>query len=333
MDEKLKVIREKILSYYGLDIEEAKCYFSTQNYAFIFKEKPYMIRVSIGSSKSRQETLSEILWVDDLKQFSDTICEPSPSLNDHLIEEFDIDGISYRTAMFRTARGKVKDIAKMDPMYFIAVGDLLGTIHAASSDANRQGIRYKRPVWEDKRDGLINAVRDKMDPAMLARIEKEYEQIKAVPRDDDSFGMIHGDFHPNNFFAEGNNIWVFDFDDCCYGYYMNDIATVLISWLVFGYKVPESRRKVLYEDILPYFRIGYELHMKYDEEYWSLLEQFMRFRQSGLALALTKMSLNGGLTEEIDRIKNLTYLMLQYDDILEGLDIILQKAASQSAND
>jgi hypothetical protein len=28
----------------------------------------------------------------------------------------------------------------MDPMYFIAVGVLLGTIHAASSDANRQSI-------------------------------------------------------------------------------------------------------------------------------------------------------------------------------------------------
>ncbi|MEG7530974.1 MAG: hypothetical protein RSF83_06215, partial [Hungatella sp.] len=67
MNEKIKAIREKIISCYGMDIEEAKCYFSTSNYAFIFKEQPYMIRVSLGIKKTRQELLSEYMWLDDLK--------------------------------------------------------------------------------------------------------------------------------------------------------------------------------------------------------------------------------------------------------------------------
>ena len=53
MGKELREIREELLERYGLDIDEAKCYFSTQNYAFIFPGKPNMIRVSIGSVKTR----------------------------------------------------------------------------------------------------------------------------------------------------------------------------------------------------------------------------------------------------------------------------------------
>ena len=67
-------MRGILLERYGVDIDEAVCRFSTQNYAFIFSEKPYMIRVSISPKKSRKEILSELMWVDDLKPFKQTIC-------------------------------------------------------------------------------------------------------------------------------------------------------------------------------------------------------------------------------------------------------------------
>ena len=45
-----------------------------QNYAFIFPEHPYMIRCQHDTEKTRKEILSELMWVDDLKQFKQTIC-------------------------------------------------------------------------------------------------------------------------------------------------------------------------------------------------------------------------------------------------------------------
>ena len=88
MNEELKkMMREILLESYGVDIDEAKCHYSTQNYAFIFPEHPYMIRVSMTPKKTRKEILSELMWVDDLKQFKQTICEPSVSLKGNLLEE------------------------------------------------------------------------------------------------------------------------------------------------------------------------------------------------------------------------------------------------------
>ena len=140
MNEKLKETMRKLLQEcYGVDIAEARCHYSTQNYAFIFPNHPYMIRVNMTPQKTRKEILSELMWIDDLKQFKQTICEPSVSLNGKLLEEFEIDGVTYRASMFRTARGNVQVTTKMDPMFFICVGELLGAIHHTST--NEREIR------------------------------------------------------------------------------------------------------------------------------------------------------------------------------------------------
>lgn len=329
MNEELNVIRKQLLDCYGLDINEAKCYFSTQNYAFIFPDKPNMIRVSIGKGKSREETLSEVLWVDDLKQFSETVCEPFPSLKNHIIEEFELDGVHYRAAMFRTAKGNVRDISRMDPMYFITVGDFLGRIHAASADAANQGITYRRKKWYDKRDITMESARKVLSPEMMERIEQIYCRVKEVPEDPRWFGMIHGDFHTNNFFVDGNNIWAFDFDECCYGYFMYDIASALITWLMYGYGMDQNktRRQTLYEDILPYFRSGYSLHLNLPEEHWDTLELFLEDRCCVMALALSQIQ-KSGILKDLDATRQFVCFPLTQDDILDGFDTILKQAGA-----
>ena len=78
---------------------------------------------------------------------------------------------------------------------------------------------------------------------LMERIDGIYEKVKAVPEDPRWFGMIHGDFHSNNYFVDGNNIWIFDFDECNYGYFMYDIASACITWAL-----PISRpSSVIYE--------------------------------------------------------------------------------------
>lgn len=330
MEKELQAIRDELLTCYGLDIEEAKCFFSTQNYAFIFPGKPNMIRVSIGSAKTREETMSEVLWVDDLKQFSQTVCEPFPSLKNHIVEEFEIEGRHYRAAMFRTARGAVRDISELDPMHFISVGDLLGRIHAASADSAKSGITYKRKKWYEKQAPSFAYARENLPAEVMARIDGIYEKVKAVPEDPSWFGMIHGDFHTNNYFVDGNNIWIFDFDECNYGYFMYDIASACIAWLMNGYHMEKSRRQVLEEDILPYFRIGYELHLKFPEEHWKLLELFIEYRTSIMVVALSKIR-SSGILSDMEQARQFVTFPLMQENVLDGFDMILRKKGAIKA--
>ena len=46
------------------------------------------------------------------------------------------------------------------------------------------------------------------------------------PKIADSYGLIHNDFNDGNFTVDYDNgdITVFDFDDCCYFWFMYDLA-------------------------------------------------------------------------------------------------------------
>jgi len=70
--------------------------------------------------------------------------------------------------------------------------------------------------------------------AVLFEKAKILEIVRGLPKDRDNYGMIHADFHGGNFFVdvESKTITVFDFDDCCCGWYAMDIAMSLFDILV-----------------------------------------------------------------------------------------------------
>ena len=199
-------MRAIILDRYGADIENAKCHFSTHNYAFVFPGEPFMIRVSVTPQKSRSEILSELMWLDDLKQFKKTVCEPNVSLRGNLLEEFEVEGRTYRASMFRTARGVIKTTTNMTPLYFICVGDLLGAIHHVSTDERQLGMKFKRKSKAADFAALKMRVADKVPPHIMEKIQKIETQVNSLPQDIGRYGICHGDFHMNNFFVEENNM-------------------------------------------------------------------------------------------------------------------------------
>ena len=59
------------------------------------------------------------------------------------------------------------------------------------------------------------------------RIRSILGEINSLPKDQDSFGLIHGDFNDGNFTVDYSNgdITVFDFDDSCYFWFMYELAS------------------------------------------------------------------------------------------------------------
>ena len=319
MNEKLKQkLRVVLQERYGVDIDKAKCYFSTQNYAFIFPGEPFMIRVSATAKKTRSEIMSELMWVDDLKLFKQTICEPNVSLLGNILEEFEIDGKIYRASMFRTARGVIKETTDMTPMYFICVGDLLGAIHYVSTNERESGIKFKRSSQQEKFNALKERVFDKVPEGIKERILKIEEKVNALPQEVGRYGICHGDFHMNNFFVEENNVWVFDFDGCAYANYLYDVASFVQACFLRGYGAGKDLRKLMNEELLHYFKIGYNLNMKCPENFWDDLDLFIAYRT-----ALTYMSLleidNIGVVDDSNKIKQFFAYIISQDDIMDAM--------------
>jgi len=43
----------------------------------------------------------------------------------------------------------------------------------------------------------------------------------------ESYGLVHCDVNPTNFYVNDGQITLFDFDDCAYNWFINDIAVAL----------------------------------------------------------------------------------------------------------
>lgn len=326
MNEELKQKMKVVLQErYGVDIDKAKCYFSTQNFAFVFPGEPFMIRVSATEKKTRSEIMSELMWIDDLKLFKQTICEPNVSLLGNILEEFKIDGKVYRASMFRTARGVIKETTDMTPMFFICVGDLLGTIHYVSTNERESGLKFKRSSQQEKFSALKERVFDKVPEGIKERILKIEEKVNALPREIGRYGICHGDFHMNNFFVEENNVWVFDFDGCAYANYLYDVASFVQACFLRGYGAGKDLRKLMNEDMLHYFKIGYNLNMKCPDNFWDDLELFIEYRT-----ALTYMSLleidNIGVVDDSNKIKQFFAYIISQDDIMDAMTGAMKNA-------
>ena len=319
MNEHLKnAMRDILLDRYGIDIYRSRRFFSTQNHAFIFPGEPFMIRVSITQKKTRSELLSELMWLDDLKQFKQTVCEPSVSLLGNLLEEFEIDGQTYRASMFRTARGVIKTGTEMTPMFFICCGDLLGAIHHVSTDEREKGFKFMRGTKADDFAALKERVRDKTPANIMERINRIEAQVAALPREIGHYGICHCDFHMDNFFVEENNIWVFDFDSCAYTHYLYDVASFVQACFLRGYGAGRDLRVVMENEILHYFKIGYTLNKNCDEHFWDHLELFIMYRTALTYMALCEIE-RTGVTIDIQRAKQLFTYLVSQDDILDAM--------------
>lgn len=319
MNEELKSKMRSILTErFGVDIDQATCRFSTQNYAFLFLGKPFMIRVSMTPKKSRKEVLSELVWIDDLKQFKQTICEPHVSLKGNLLEEFEIDGVTYRACMFRTARGVIKTTREMTPMFFICVGELLGIIHHVSTEERKLGFKFCRSNKSDDFAAMKERTFPKISGEIQKRILEIEAQVNSLSQDAGLYGLCHGDFHMNNFFVEDNNIWVFDFDSSAYAHYMYDIASFVQACLLSGYGAGKDLRQALQEDLLPYFKIGYGLNKKSDDAFWSQLDLFLAYRTALTYMTLCEID-DIGVVDNTQKVKQGIAFLMTQEDILDGM--------------
>ena len=75
----------------------------------------------------------------------------------------------------------------------------------------------------------------------------------------DTYGMIHCDAHPGNFFLDNGKLTFFDFDDCCFQWFVFDVATIVFSAVLQPWMGnSQSDREALATTFLHYFFEGYD---------------------------------------------------------------------------
>ncbi len=213
---------------------------------------------------------SELDWMRFLSTHGISVTRPVPSRRGCLVEQVEEDGQSYILAAFEKARGVLAEELHADQWTEALsrnLGRTVGRMHAVSRNYLPPEVLIRRPEW-DQIDSCYhcNTVLDQTFSMIQTKREQMRQAVKALPRDPGSFGLIHGDLHCANFFVDiaDNNITLFDFDDCFYGWYAMDIAMSVFDLVVL---YPVKDQAVFASNFLERYLEGY-LHENRLEAVW-----------------------------------------------------------------
>jgi Ser/Thr protein kinase RdoA (MazF antagonist) len=213
-----------------------------------------------------------------------------PSRNGSLLEIILAEGMDFRIASFVKGQGlrvpdngyRYREEAPIEE-YFQNWGQVLGQMHALARDYEPDSERVRRPAWFELRGKILQRV-NQMPPHLdivRTRIQATLDEIRSLPKTDDSFGLIHGDFNDGNFTVNYNNgdITVFDFDDSCYFWYVYELATAWEGGIGRVMFCDLEERKAFMAHYMDQVMEGYNREYSLSDEWLERLPLFLKLIQ------------------------------------------------------
>lgn len=184
--------------------------------------KVYILRITHDTHRSKADIESELDWVSYLHEKGISVPAVYGAVRQYLTH----NGSSFFACLFSKVNGKGISLhsEEFNESLFELWGRTIATIHEATYNyLPGLGIQ-KRPNWDE--DNLLNieCYIPEEEMEVVASTKELVEQLKEFPTNRDVFNLIHGDIHSGNFFYDGQNIHVFDFDDASYHWLVSDLA-------------------------------------------------------------------------------------------------------------
>ncbi|RPI33313.1 MAG: hypothetical protein EHM70_06425, partial [Chloroflexota bacterium] len=138
------------------------------------------------------------------------------------------------------------------------------------------------PQWDEVGNCFhpLNELGDS-EAAIREKRETLLKQIDAFPKGCQEYGIIHGDLHSENFLVDtaSQSITVIDFDDCCTGWFLMDIAMNLFDMVVV---YPGEDKDAFAGRFMKSYLKGYLEEKALDEVWIEQLPHFLKLLEIGV---------------------------------------------------
>ena len=227
----------QMLKSYGLENAEVECINYEFNATFSVESESgskYALRININSTRSKNNMLAEIQWVNSLARVQGiNVPRPIANTDDEFISTVahSPSGREFSGILYTWLDGEEIGDEPTSEQLFV-VGQTIATLHACSTEFDLVAPAAL-PTFDDLLWGTQDFLLSEL--SIIAEPEKALlqEAIEIVMRDThDLFAIshihiIHGDFHGWNLMWHEGALSVFDFDDCGYGIAQQDLAVAL----------------------------------------------------------------------------------------------------------
>lgn len=225
-----KLVKAAISLWNGSSEDYLKLTGGFQNdvYVYTYKNEKRILRITSSNLLLDPNTLGgEMKFIESLDRKGISVSRPHLSIQNKYIEEVIRNGQYYYISSFSYADGSpinVSSPGEWNRDFFLHWGRTMGKMHSISKELGLSTIN--RPNWNSASNDLaeiktfLSSVSQKATDAFELLLNK----IDSLPKERNTFGLIHNDFHQGNFFVQEGQMSIFDFADCCYCWFAQDIA-------------------------------------------------------------------------------------------------------------
>ncbi|MFC5602821.1 phosphotransferase enzyme family protein [Sporosarcina koreensis] len=182
-------------------------------------------RLSSRSDRTLEDIETELDWIAALDGAGVRVAKPMSIQGYEQIIELETEESTYWLVFFQHTEGRpvdVSDVNEWNEELFHEWGSQIACMHSADTN------RIARPVYLE-----VGAAKP-MPDWLKSRHEQLFNQMVKWERRPDTFGLVHNDLHQGNFHLNENGLVFFDFDDCTYHFYAQDLAVSLYHALWTG---------------------------------------------------------------------------------------------------
>lgn len=274
-------ILKKVMRYYDIKDSDIELLdgFESFIYEFTHNGGNYILR--IGHSLRRSENLirGEVDWINYLHNGGASVSRAILNVNGDLVAAVPDDhGDYFLATAFEKAAGKPVRSEDWGIELYERYGRLIGRMHALSKGYKPADPAWKRPEWDDPEMLEIQGWLPESESLVIDNYMNLKSHLDSLPKLDDTYGLIHQDAHAGNFFVnEEQVITLFDFDDCTYSWYINDISIVLF-YIALGVEdqVTFTRK------FMSHFLKGYWSENQLNQDWLAEIPSFLKLREIDL---------------------------------------------------
>ena len=249
--------------------------------------QPLALRLSYRSDRTVEMVQAELHFVEYLAAGGARVSRPLRSIHGNLIEVVRAGEIAFITTAFHQGKGmrvpdngyRYREGAPIEE-YFQNWGQTLGQMHRLAKTYRPLSETIRRPEWHQ--GGVCPALpyRERM-PTVQHKYEQLIAELHALPKDVNAYGLIHNDFNDGNFTVDYDNgdITVFDFDDCCYFWFMYDLACAWESGVGRTMFRPLKERRDFMDHYMAQVLTGYHRENTLSDAWLARLPLFLRLIQ------------------------------------------------------
>jgi Ser/Thr protein kinase RdoA (MazF antagonist) len=274
-------IYEQALKRYGISEGRIQLLDGFESFIYEFERSDgeFILRVAHSLRRTPNLIRGEVDWINYLVLGGTSVPLAVPSQDGELVEEIDDaqDGYFLVTA-FEKAKGIPPwEMGWSDELY-VTYGKLIGRIHALSEKYEPADHTWRRPEWDDPINVDVVRHLSSGDHLIAEKFDRLMTYLKSLPKDSQSYGLIHQDAHGGNLFVdEAGKITLFDFDDCVYSWFIYDIAMVLF-YIAMGADDVQKFTK----NFMHHFLSGYTQEKELDPVWLLELPYFLKLREIDL---------------------------------------------------